>query len=78
MPNQDAYGWRKALLIPFWLVECAWAIVEIGVVATLLTVIEVATDKVNSKLPQDREAIEKAKKPLTMYVERTRPITRIS
>ena len=52
MPRAE-YEWRKRFLIPFWVVECLWCIIEIGLVAFLLAVVENDQDEIDTDLEQN-------------------------
>ncbi|KAI9658232.1 MAG: hypothetical protein M1821_002365 [Bathelium mastoideum] len=47
------YEWSKRFLIPFWVIESFWTIIEIGLTAFLLAVVEDDGNEIDSDLQQD-------------------------
>ncbi|KAF2234344.1 hypothetical protein EV356DRAFT_532912 [Viridothelium virens] len=66
MPNRTDYEWKKRFLIPFWILELFWAIIDTAATAVVLTVVDDDSNQIDSILEDNGngDVVGTYKKPL--------------
>ncbi|KAI9698891.1 MAG: hypothetical protein M1820_007312 [Bogoriella megaspora] len=67
MPSRSNYDFRKRFLIPFWVLQILWTLIQIGATAVVLAVVDRESDQIDDILRENGhgDVVGGYKKPIT-------------